>query len=97
MVLSTEETKLNIWENETLVLTETKRYIYHNLKLPLDENINLDRWAADNIIINKLRDTGLYDEVKLRLHKSAPKLPSRDYEYFIGTMTAIAYNCPKPD
>ena len=48
--------------------------IYHNLKLPLDENIKLDRWAADNIIINKLKDTGLYDEVKLRLHKSALKL-----------------------
>jgi phosphate transport system ATP-binding protein len=48
--------------------------IYNNLKLPLDENNKIDRLTAEDIIIKKLKDAGLYDEVKQRLHKSALKL-----------------------
>jgi len=48
--------------------------IYNNLKLPLDENGRLDRGTTGDIIVNKLMDAGLYDEVKLRLHESALKL-----------------------
>lgn len=49
--------------------------IYDNLKLPIKENLsNLNKKKIDDIVINKLTDTGLYDEVKDRLNTSAMRL-----------------------
>jgi phosphate transport system ATP-binding protein len=49
--------------------------VYNNLVLPVYENSNRrDRKSANRIMIQKLKDTGLYDEVKDRLHESAFKL-----------------------
>jgi len=48
--------------------------IYNNLLLPLKENnFGISRGDARKIILQKLKDTGLYDEVKDRLHQSALK------------------------
>lgn len=49
--------------------------IYDNLKLPIKENFaGKKSKEIDSIIVEKLKDTGLYDEVKDRLKKSALKL-----------------------
>ncbi len=49
--------------------------IYNNLLLPLKEsNRHLNRMAAREIVVRKLQTTGLYNEVKHRLHQSALKL-----------------------
>ena len=49
--------------------------IYDNMKLPVRENLSrMDRKAEKDLIIGKLQDSTLYDEVKDRLHQSAVKL-----------------------
>jgi len=49
--------------------------IYNNLLLPLNEdNYKLDHKAAQTIVVQKLLDTGLYEEVKDRLYRSALQL-----------------------
>lgn len=49
--------------------------IYKNMKLPLEENFGkLHPGQIEEIIVNKLKDTTLYDEVKDRVHQSALKL-----------------------
>ncbi|QUH27088.1 phosphate ABC transporter ATP-binding protein PstB [Serpentinicella alkaliphila] len=49
--------------------------IYDNLKLPIVENFsNIEKKRINEIIIEKLKDAALYDEVKDRLHKSALKI-----------------------
>jgi len=49
--------------------------ILNNLKLPLAENFpDLEKTKIENIIIQKLKDVNLYDEIKDRLHHSALKL-----------------------
>lgn len=49
--------------------------IYDNLKLPIKENLsNLNNKQIDDIMINKLKDAGLYNEVKDRMNESAMKL-----------------------
>ncbi|MEL7564045.1 MAG: phosphate ABC transporter ATP-binding protein PstB [Dehalobacterium sp.] len=49
--------------------------IYKNMKLPLEENFDkLHPGQIEEIIVNKLKDTTLYDEVKDRVHQSALKL-----------------------
>jgi len=51
------------------------RSIYDNLKLPLLENYaHLRPAAVRRIVIDKLRDVGLYDEIKQRLAESAFRL-----------------------
>lgn len=49
--------------------------VLNNLKLPLEENFNnLSKPQLKQIVIDKLRDIGLFDEVKDRLHQSALRL-----------------------
>ncbi|ATW26251.1 phosphate ABC transporter ATP-binding protein PstB [Candidatus Formimonas warabiya] len=50
--------------------------IYNNMKLPLEENNSskMTRQKIEEVIITKLKDTTLFDEVKERMHHSALKL-----------------------
>ncbi len=49
--------------------------VYKNMRLPLEESSNrLSHHEMEEIMINKLIDTALYEEVKERMHHSALKL-----------------------
>lgn len=49
--------------------------IFDNLKLPIKENLShLNNKKIDEIVVNKLTDAGLYDEVKGRMNTSAMRL-----------------------
>lgn len=48
--------------------------IYHNLALPLREHGMRDKREIESIVEHTLRDVGLWDEVKDRLHRSALSL-----------------------
>lgn len=49
--------------------------IYHNLRLPITENFpSFNKAKIDNIIIQKLNDANLYEEIEDRIYQSALRI-----------------------